>query len=125
MIIRDPAASLPRRELESSALSHEFGLLWLTIVVQRQAGVSKKTGEVRYRSHQTRYLVNCHIPGVVTLVTDRRIEDGAPLQYEVTRWACTCMDAQVQGKVRQCKHRCAVEEQGLLAGAVADGTRGA
>lgn len=91
------------RELESSAVVRQYGLTWLQITVRRRAGVSKKTGEVRYKLLHSNYLVERPAAGVLTLVTCREGKDGTPLAYEVTPHACTCPD----GRYRPCKHRSA------------------
>ncbi len=95
---------LPPREVEYE-LSHAGRLLTLT--VQRVAGVSKRTGEVRYRSHKTVYLVE-RGAGLVRLVKD----SGAVVT--VTNFGCDCEDSSFKGSQRLCKHTTAVRELGLL-----------
>ncbi len=102
MIIVVPAP--PPREVEYE-LSHAGRLLTLT--VQRVTGVSKKTGEVRYRSHKTVYIV-VREPGQVRLLR----EDGTAVV--VTERTCSCEDAAFVGRRRECKHKTAVRELALL-----------
>jgi hypothetical protein len=139
--LTDPTQGMPRRELEESRLYTAFGLQWLELTVQRVAGVSKRTGEVRYRLHTTKYLVevlevapvrhSLIVPPtlprqvVVRLVTERvDAETGEAVAYSVTAWNCSCADGDFRGRERWCKHRTAVEEHGLLE-AVAEREQGA
>ncbi len=109
MIIVIPAP--PPREVEYE-LTHGGKLLSLT--VQRQTGVSKKTGEVRYRSHKTTYLIEKG-PGLVRLVKD----SGAVVT--VTSYGCDCEDAGFKGRERLCKHATAIRELRLLEAVAAPG----
>ncbi len=102
----------PPREVEA-VLSHGGRLLTLT--VQRHAGVSKRTGEVRYRSHTTTYLVERGV-GLVRLIR----ENGGDLL--VSPAGCSCPDASFKGNERLCKHFTAVVDLGLLG--VAGDTQG-
>ena len=106
---------LPRRDLEEAELVEQFGLTWLLLTVLVQAGVAKRTGEVRTRRLSTRYLVRDQGGGEYRLVTERTDpETGRPVAYTVNRWGCDCMDAQVRGRERRCKHLAGLEEVGLL-----------
>ncbi len=100
----------PPREVEYE-LTHGGKLLTLT--VQRVAGVSKRTGEVRYRSHTSTYLVE-RGAGLVRLVKD----SGAVVT--VTAFSCDCEDSSFKGKERLCKHLTAVRELGLMGAHAAD-----
>jgi hypothetical protein len=107
----------PRRDLEEAELVDQFGLTWLLLTVLVQAGVVKKTGEVRTRRLSTRYLVRDQGGGEYRLVTERTDpQTGRPVAYTVNRWGCDCMDAQVRGRERRCKHISALEAAGLLPG---------
>ncbi len=99
----------PPREVEYE-LTHGGKLLSLT--VQRVCGVSKRTGEVRYRALRTVYLVE-RGAGLVRLVKD----SGAVVT--VTAWGCDCEDAGFKGKERLCKHFTAVVDLGLLGADIA------
>ncbi len=105
----------PPREVEYE-LTHK-GML-LTLTVQRVTGVSKKTGEVRYRSHKTVYIV-VREPGLVRLLR----EDGTAVV--VTERGCSCEDAAFVGRRRECKHRTSVKALGLLGANIATSTSGA
>ncbi len=98
----------PPREVEYE-LSHAGRLLTLT--VQRVTGVSKKTGEVRYRSHKTTYLVE-RGAGLVRLLR----EDGTAVV--VTERGCSCEDFKIKGRVRCCKHLTSCRDLGLLVGVI-------
>ncbi len=108
MIIVVPS-SPPPREVECE-LSH--GGLLLTLTVQRAAGVSKRTGEVRYRSHRTTYLVE-RGEGLVRLIR----ENGGDVL--VSPAGCSCPDASFKGRERLCKHFTAVVDLGLLGANIA------
>ncbi len=99
----------PPREVEAE-LTHGGALLTLT--VQRVTGVSKKTGEVRYRAHRTTYLVE-RGAGLVRLIR----ENGGDLL--VSPAGCSCPDASFRGRERLCKHFTAVVDLGLLGGNIA------
>ncbi len=101
----------PPREVEYE-LTHK-GML-LTLTVQRVCGVSKKTGEVRYRSHRTVYLIE-RGAGLVRLIR----ENGGDLL--VSPAGCSCPDSSFRGRERLCKHFTAVRELGLLESVAAAG----
>jgi len=102
------------RELENSQVVRAFGLTWLEISVRRRAGVSKRTGEARYRLLQSRYLVEVGPESLVKLTTDREGADGRPLAYWVSPHGCTCPHSELNGKRLVCKHRAACYKHGLF-----------
>ncbi len=105
----------PPRDLEECELVEAYGLTWLCLAVQVQAGVTRSTGEVRTRTKRTRYLLDRPAVGVVRLVTDRADPaTGLPLAYHVTEHGCDCPDAQFKGIVRRCKHFEGLRAVGLL-----------
>jgi len=105
---------VPARELEESRLERAYGLDWLVVVVRRVARV-KKDGEVVYRDHATRYLVERPAAGVVRLVCEKTdAGTGEAKVYTVTAFSCDCPDAEIRGRERQCKHRTSLIELGLL-----------
>jgi hypothetical protein len=110
----NPPPELPRRDLEEAELVEQFGLTWLLLTVLVQAGVSKKTGEVRFRKRSTRYLLHALDKDTYRLVTERSEKCGLPVSYTVNRWGCDCPDAEIRGRERHCKHRTALEQLGLL-----------
>lgn len=93
-MLRVPRRDTPPREVERA------DLVRLEVTVLVQAGISKKTGEVRYRPKATRYRVERPegLAGVVNLVRD------TGEVYEVTARSCTCEDATFRGKARRCKY---------------------
>lgn len=105
-MLRVPRRDTPPREVERAELVR------LEVTVLVQAGISKKTGEVRYRPKATRYRVERpDLAGVVNLVRD------TGEVYEVTLRSCTCPDAWFAGKARTCKHQTGARVVGLLGGA--------
>ena|SRR5215471_4815495 len=92
------------RKLEESRTFTAFGALWLELTVAR------KSGGGRSRALTTRYLVEHHAAGAVTLVTD----EGK--RYEVTPHACSCPHAGLFGKRLVCKHRAACYRHRLFSG---------
>jgi hypothetical protein len=111
----NPPPELPRRDLEEAKLVEQFGLTWLLLTVLVQSGISRKTGEVRFRRRATRYLVRDLGGGDFRLVTERTdAATGQPVVYTINRFGCDCPDAEIRGRERHCKHRTALEQLGLL-----------
>src|SRR5262245_34444504 len=94
---------LPREPLE--AILTQGGRL-LALTVQRQVGI-RKDGKIRYRAHRTEYIVE-QAEHCIHLIK----ADGTA--YTVGSFGCTCMDAAIRGRERQCKHLTALHQLGFF-----------